>query len=1200
MSDTAAPDALPLPASLRAYGWKRFMRGPDQELLEELYVPMLSAAVRYDRCCGYFSSSVLAAAARGFGKMIERLVSLGDSAPHPAVRLLVNEDLDPQDVQALLETGQSAALEKLLLTRFKPIEHLQQEKQRLAMLGWLVKQGLLEVRVGFMRKGSGIMHAKFGIASDSSGDALIFNGSDNETGQALRGNYERLDIFKSWEDSEAHAEYMREFEELWNGRHPTVGTVSLPDAVRYKLIQHAPKDPPTREPGGALARQKAAMIFNFISEAPYLPNGGAACDATALVNLWPHQRRVVDDTAQAWPDGRLLCDEVGMGKTIEAILILRRLLAGRGVKRCLILLPAGLLRQWQAELREKGGLIIPRLEGVTLSWPDGSSQRVESLGEALQQDLLLMSRETARTENNLPTLLSARPWDLILLDEAHAARRRKAEENEFNSANLLLDLLRQLQLRRRARSILLLSATPMQLQPWEPWDLLSVLGEGGHWLSGFSEVREFYTALASVRRGQCESNTARRVAALIWASRGNAFPQLPGVTSRDSLEQKLRFGPPSQRAELAEWMRAGSPLTRRMHRNTRDTLRQYYAQGLIENPPPDRDVQDIRFDYDDTAERAIYHDVRDYIDKRFEELERAQPGKGFVMTIYSRRVSSSPLAIQRSLERRRDGLRRVVDSRALDEALAREDIPDDLDPEDLPETDEGRSGRISAALPTNPKIARAELVDIEELLQKLAALNGKDTKRDLFFGHLRQLIEQGRPVLVFTGYTDTLQYLRDALQDYGRELGCYSGEGGARWNGVEWKSVTKDEITRDLREGKLHVLICTDAASEGLNLQAAGAVINYDLPWNPSKVEQRIGRVDRIGQKFSRVNVVNLFLEHSVDDQVYNALRLRCGLFEHFVGEMQPVLEYARLVLSRREQFSQTALDQFIRTAQTDPLAHETYLTSDAHVAPLPMVPLTLADVEAAFKYLAETDYRLTKTKTHYRLTGKGISVKFGTTIEALERDHTLQPLSPLDPVFKDFASKLTHTAERLPLVVESCQRGAFRTSVACWVTTEGAEPLATFAELTARIDAWDGTYPHPGDYLNASEIAQRSAEQRVVEMEQDAARLEQENIAAQLSSGRLRLVRELGYYLASLNEGLDNLNGLLYEQISRDNPTAQRLKRCLDRLDNEYPEWESSLLRELQTFTQTVTDAKRRGRLIGRELDAALDDPRWLATGQQ
>lgn len=109
-----------------------------------------------------------------------------------------------------------------------------------------------------------------------------------------------------------------------------------------------------------------------------------------------------------------------------------------------------------------------------------------------------------------------------------------------------------------------------------------------------------------------------------------------------------------------------------------------------------------------------------------------------------------------------------------------------------------------------------------------------------------------------------------------------------------WKTVTKDVITRALRTGSLRVLICTDAASEGLNLQSASAVINYDLPWNPSKVEQRIGRVDRIGQASRDVRVTNLYLNHSVDDGVYRLLRERCVVFEYFVGAMQLVLAQGR------------------------------------------------------------------------------------------------------------------------------------------------------------------------------------------------------------------------------------------------------------------------------------------------------------------
>jgi hypothetical protein len=312
-------------------------------------------------------------------------------------------------------------------------------------------------------------------------------------------------------------------------------------------------------------------------------------------------------------------------------------------------------------------MIFPRLEGTSqLVWPDDRAEKVGSLAEALKQDVLLMSRETARTENNMPYLLAAEPWDLVLMDEAHAARRRKQEEGEFNAPTLLLRLLRELQLRQRGRGILLLSATPMQTHPWEPWDLLQVLGEGGAWLADFSRVRHFYEAVAGVQRGSCDLVTARKAAALVVAD--PHFPASPGDSSspsdHESVANQLAFATPTQREKLAHWLRQGSPLARRMHRSTRRTLRRYFELGVLSGAPPRRRVEDMLFDYQDVAERKVYNSIGQYIERRFEQLERERPGKGFVMTIYRRRASSSPLALERSLQRRRDGLVRVAEQRA--------------------------------------------------------------------------------------------------------------------------------------------------------------------------------------------------------------------------------------------------------------------------------------------------------------------------------------------------------------------------------------------------------------------------------------------------------------------------------------------------------------------------------------------------------
>ena len=151
--------------SLREVDWPRFLRAPDGQLVARLYEPGLRRAVRYDRCCAYFSSSVLAAAASGFGAFIQRIVD-GAITQKPALRLLVNEELAEPDVRALLDAGDDAPLIGALLARLGTPETALQ-KGRLEMLAWLARDGWLEMKVGVMRYGDGILHAKFGLFVDA-------------------------------------------------------------------------------------------------------------------------------------------------------------------------------------------------------------------------------------------------------------------------------------------------------------------------------------------------------------------------------------------------------------------------------------------------------------------------------------------------------------------------------------------------------------------------------------------------------------------------------------------------------------------------------------------------------------------------------------------------------------------------------------------------------------------------------------------------------------------------------------------------------------------------------------------------------------------------------------------------------------------------------------------------------------------------
>lgn len=1194
-------------AWLRDHGWPRFLSAPDPRLVRELYEPALSIAVRYDRCCSYFSSSVLSAAARGFGPFVDRLLSMGEAAPKPAIRLLVNEELLEQDVRALQERADTTALEQLLASRLGAARTAL-ETRRLEMLTWLYARGYLDIRVGIMRQSLGLLHAKFGIITDELADALVFAGSGNESASGLRGNYEQIEVSSSWDDAERYVHYRDEFERLWQRQHPDVITLDLPDAIRDRLIRMAPVELPVPDAPLYHDTLVAAMRWQFIAAAPYLvgPAGAAACDATAFVVPWPHQRAVVEETVAAWPDGRLLCDEVGMGKTIEAVLVLRRLLHGRGVKRVLLLLPAGLMQQWQDELREKGGMIVPRFEQQKLVWHDGTTQDVDGLAGALAQPVVIMSRELARLPVHQDTIMGAEPWDLVLLDESHAARRAEAEESQFNSATLLLALLRNLQLRRRSRSFLLLSATPMQTQAWEPFDLLQVLGEGGEWLADFGGIRTYYNATAALsRRGECQDETADHVARLV--SLDGRYPPPPihhhvDPADRRAIAETLGWSLDDDRPKLGQWLRREAPLARRMHRNTRETLIDYHHRGLLAEAPPQRNVDDVRFDYADAREREVYDAVGEYIERRFTELEQEKPGKGFVMTIYRRRASSSPLAIQRSLQRRAEGLRQVIDQKPTDEYTGEaDDSRQDIDEIEGFAEEPSRTTSISLALPDDPEVARRELNDVEELLGRLRALAGIDSKRDRFIEIHDDITNDDRPLLVFTEAVDTVEYLRDALLPvYGERMATYTGRGGQRWTSSQWKSISKQAVADMLRDGKLSAVVCNDAASEGLNLQAAGALVNYDLPWNPSRVEQRIGRIDRIGQKYREVRVVNLFLTDSVDDRVYQILSDRCGMFRHFVGAMQPVLAEARKVLLRGGG-SLDAIGEAATDILGDPLATAIYDIEDANEATPPDPALTAEQLLVAFSDAEVAGVSVQQLVDGIAVDRLGATVRFSIAASTLADDLALVPLTPEHEIVLDLARGLRPEAPLLPLVVEAWQDGPFKAAVATWVHADGREEsIEIFERLQTLLVQWDGSTPDR-DALEVARCAARDrAAEAVVAAVYQAHSRQAAGLEAQVSAAKGRLMRELCRYIIARRQppsGIDGdwMNQAIHDELSRQGPATARFSKAFEYLDG-YPQWDQSVIDGIYASTSMLNEARRGSVLSLTSVDAALADPRWMA----
>ena len=931
--------------------WQRKYTPDDGDLVGLFYVPALEDAERYDRLTGYFNANALALAARG----IEGLVR---NRGH--MRLVVGCTLPPAEIEAI-ERG--AALRERVERHLAELPLAPPDAgaaDALELLAWMVARGHLDVKVAVPCDGErrpipedGIFHEKAGIVTDRAGDRLAWNGSLNETAAGWRHNWESINVYTSWgpepkrvDDEEAN------FGRIWADRAKRVIVLDTPEAVRRDLMRFMPDsdqparlrggpDPPPATPVGPMpgaddpspdevaptAIDLRSRVWAFIDRAPALPDGGARVgEATAAVTPWPHQVRAFERLYAHWLPRLLIADEVGLGKTIQAGLLLRQAwLAGRA-KRILILAPKAVLRQWQIELREKFNLNWPIYDGRQLVWYAspalrGGERRAVGPDAWHAEPVVIASSHLMRRRDRTQVLLEeAPPWDLVVLDEAHHARRRAAGSAQEGGPNALLRLMQGL--KDRAAGLLLLTATPMQVHPIEVWDLLNLLGLPGDWsgpafLRFFEDISQPSPSSDAVERmarlfraaerefGPMAASDARRIAEL---SPLRANRVLRALRDQASIPRR-QLETPDRRAALAI-MRSHTPIRHLVSRHTRELLRRYHEKGLLATPIAERRVED-RFVEMTVGERALYDAVEDYIATTYNQAAADErTAVGFVMTIYRRRLASSFQALRTTLERHLGAVAAAGDSpvgTAAFDAPATLFASLDEDVSDDETSDEARDADEVAAL-EQKALASEEAADIQKLLDGIRRLP-PDGKVQELKDVIQELRRDGfAQAMVFTQYTDTMDFLREELGAWDAtpteaepgapesradalRLMCFSGRGGEiRSAGGAWSTIGRDEVKRRFREGEADLLLCTDAAAEGLNFQFCGALINYDMPWNPMRVEQRIGRIDRLGQAHPSIRIVNLHYAGTVETDVYSALRTRINLFESVVGPLQPIL----------------------------------------------------------------------------------------------------------------------------------------------------------------------------------------------------------------------------------------------------------------------------------------------------------------------
>ncbi|WP_330925454.1 helicase-related protein [Candidatus Sororendozoicomonas aggregata] len=904
---------------------------PPVDILREFYIPFLQRVVRYDRVAGYFRSSSLALASRGMTAFVNRSGKM---------RLITGADMAPKDVQAVID-GQVSVLESHLNQELMESDQWPEEGTRgVELLSWMVRHGYLEIRVALRKHADtgealtldsgndGYVHEKWALGYDEDDEVLYASGSWNESETALQRNAENVNVDCSWQGSkerEKIAGAQLSFETLWDNQHSAFVVKDLPSAVREKLLTFSESITVPVEidcpPVEAVEREaeettlsvspEEALRFWAIRQAPLMPGGEFVGMYTAPVEPWPHQEMVARRLIESYPATHLMCDEVGLGKTIEAGLAFRSLLLSQRAKRILIAAPASLTRQWQREMASKFFLPFDRVGASPSAYKESlfPVEAKQSIGSLYEPDLTIISTGLMARRERRKLIDQADDFDIALVDEAHYARRQNSTQGTrgFPRYNQLYQTISD-HLKVNCRSLLMATATPMQLDPVEVSDLIRLSNRVGAFQYDPSLMLMYYRLVSAVSTNGAISPEEWDFLIKIVTSIEQLDPKLWTYLkevviddmSRLSLEQWLKNGiepPPYDKPALARLLFAAAPLSRVMQRHTRDLLKIYRKESKLKVNLADRHVL--------TPPKIIFTDqearvdglLGEYCSGLKEQLNAkglnapGQTALGFYLSFLRLRFASSLSALKLTLERRKTKVEGT-----LIHQLRLENTPENNEELQALLLDGGDDDQDAVEVMLNnraPDDLKWERGQLMSLLAELDTINDDSNKiiELMKFLKKRQEGKRIKQTVIFTRFLDTLHDIQNRLRARfpGLLIGTYSGAGGTYYDPKKnaMVSVERDNIKHRFVQGHIDVLLCTDAAAEGLNLQTADLLVNFDLPWNPMKVEQRIGRIDRIGQKHKDIHVLNLCFADSAEQFVYERLLSRLANANLVVGTQQ-------------------------------------------------------------------------------------------------------------------------------------------------------------------------------------------------------------------------------------------------------------------------------------------------------------------------
>lgn len=835
------------------------------KLDESFLNPRLKNAQSYDRIAGYFTSSILEVA----GESIETIKG--------KIRIICNSEIDVRD----METARSAAISmRREWCGFEPENLTNGTRNRFTKLYDLLRKGKLEVKVLPSNK-FGLIHGKAGVITKEDGTKTSFLGSINETFSAWKLNYELI-----WEDDSPDAIQwvQEEFDALWNNPYAQpLSEFIIEDIKRISYRKVIPDVDQWRESNNPAAPVIETPVFR------------------SELGLWEHQKFFVDLAFKAHqhPEGAryVLADMVGLGKTIQ-LATTALLIALTGNKPILVIAPKTLLPQWQEELMTL--LDFPSAIWTGKEWIDENGIKYPSLGpegiKKCPRRLGLVSQGLIIRGSEPACILKELTYDCIIVDEAHKARRKNLgpdKDHERPEPNNLLSFL--MDISPRTKSMLLATATPVQLYPIEAWDLLNVLSPTNieHILgNAFSHWRKPVECLPLILNpGDFPKSDDQ-----LWEWVRNPIPKKEESRDftilRNSIglkDDEFHLKPedwdvlnPREQSRIrnlgVDFINRHNPFIRHIVRRTREFLENEIDPETNEPYLQKVEVKLLGDNEDDAIRLPTYlQDAYDIAEEFCQLLANRVKGFGFIKTLLLRRVCSS------------------IDAGLL---TAQKMLSTWEDEEDIDSEDEELEllGAASNQEKTFKTLTEEERALLQRFVSMLEANQEKDPKFEIVEKLLMKenWLEDG--CIIFSQYYDSIWSLAKELSKHLPEesIGIYAGStrSGIMKNEI-FQPCERESLKKQVKKSELRLLLGTDAASEGLNLQRLGTLINFDLPWNPTRLEQRKGRIQRIGQTRETVLVYNLRYKGSVEDRVHQLLSERLSNIHQLFGQIPDILEDA-------------------------------------------------------------------------------------------------------------------------------------------------------------------------------------------------------------------------------------------------------------------------------------------------------------------